>query len=125
MHPDYIKLPNSAVDRLNKDPNAFFYHKHDEYAFVIQTHVDALFGSKIDLSSEPGYTILLCDVTNLSFILAFFSRKHKKVTRFILSGEVYASTEFFNCVFMIHHDLESMYQRHSLFQMHTDRKQFL
>lgn len=77
----------------------------------------------MDLTSQPGYVILLCDSSNACHFLDYASKKCKRVVRSILGGELYAFTEGFDSAFMLKHDLERIYGKHIPLQMRTDSKQ--
>lgn len=100
---DYVKLLKSDINPVRKEPLPIMFHKIHKSSVHLGVYVDASFGSKMDLSSQLGYIMLLCDSTNRSHILDFASQKCKRVTRSTLGGEFYATTEGFDCAFMIRH----------------------
>lgn len=59
----------------------------------LKVYADASFASSDDGSSQLGYLILLCDDHEACHVLAFSSKKSRRVVRPILAGEVYALLE--------------------------------
>ena len=86
----------------------------------MRVYTDASFAGNDNLSSQLGFVILLCDSSDRAHILEYSSRKSKRVVRSILGGEVYAFASGFDRVFILRHDLETIFRMKIPLHMLTD-----
>lgn len=89
----------------------------------MRVYADVSFANNDDLSSQIGYVVLLCDGSDNCHVLAYSSKKARRVVRRIMAGEVYAFTDAFDAAYIIKHDLELIYRQHLPLIMLTDSKQ--
>eukprot|EP00168_Porphyra_purpurea_P020863 TRINITY_DN895_c0_g1_i6.p1 TRINITY_DN895_c0_g1~~TRINITY_DN895_c0_g1_i6.p1 ORF type:complete len:1091 (+),score=259.84 TRINITY_DN895_c0_g1_i6:1132-4404(+) len=117
---DYNKLVRRAKDGRDQ---ALRYLPLDTNTLQMRTYADASFAGNRDLSSQVGYVVLLCDASGRSHVLAYSSRKCKRVVRSAMAGEVYALTAAMDEAFVLRYDLETLYRRHIPLTIYTDSKQ--
>lgn len=89
----------------------------------LRVYTDASFVTNDDMPSKLGYVILLCDADDNCHILAYSSRKYRRVVRSIMAVEFNAFSYGFNVPFMMRHDLEMIYRQKIAIMMLTDSKQ--
>lgn len=111
----YIEKYNSAVKTLCiYIRKTFTYEALDEGSMNLRFYSDASFVTNEDQSTLLGYIVLLCGKDEMCHILDYSSKKCKRVPRFILGGELFAFTEGYNSAYMIQHDLQQIWNRHTL-----------
>lgn len=99
------------------------YRPLDRSTLHLRVYADASFASNDDNSSQLGFIILLCDAADRCHVLAYSSKKSRRVVRSIMAGEVYAFANAFDEAFIVKHDLERLYKQHVPMTMLTDSKQ--
>lgn len=114
---------NRAIRRRKTKPFLLRIKSMEEKKLHIRVYSDASFGTNIDLSSQIGFIVLLCDQVGNLHVLDYASRKAQRVVRSITGGELYAMTEAFDSSFMIRQDLEEVYGFKVPLQMFTDSRQ--
>lgn len=112
-----IKYAKSTADLV------LSYKPLDRTTLHLRVHADASFASNDDNSSQLGFIILLCDAADRCHVLAYSSKKSRRVVRSIMAGEVYAFANAFDEAFIIKHDLERVYKQRVPLTMLTDSKQ--
>lgn len=83
---------------------------------------DASFATNDDLSSQLGYTILLCDESNRCHVLDFSRKKSKRIVRSIMAAEVYAFMDVFDVMTVIVSDYVMLLHKQIPVIMFTDSK---
>ena len=121
---DKIKSFNSTIERLQGTSNwCLKFSPLQKDTLHLRVYTDASFAGNDDLSSQPGFIILLCDSSNRAHILEYSSRKSKRVVRSILGGEVYAFADGFDRAYILRHDLETIFRMKIPLHMLTDSLQ--
>ncbi len=120
---DSIKEYNKVVKYLKKTASqGILLQKLDPNSLHLRVYSDASFASNLDLSSQLGFIVLLCDRNLKANILHFASYKSKRVTRSVLGSEIYAFADAFDYGFTMKNDLERILGQHIPLQMLTDSK---
>lgn len=118
-----MRLYNDTVRQLQEDPGRVIEMKKlDLSSLHIKAFSDSSFANNSDLSSQLGFTILLCDKYNNCNILQFSSQKSRRITSSVLGAEVYAFAGCFYAAFSLKRNLESMTNSTIRLQMLTDSK---
>ena len=118
-----IKIYNDTISMLKKNPNqGLKMIKLDSDSLHIKVFSDSSFANNIDLSSQLGFIILLCDKYDNCNILYFSSHKSRRIVRSVLGGEVYAFADAFDVSYTIKRDLELMMDKSIRLQIFTDSK---
>ena len=118
-----IDLYNKAVTEVQKDPRRGIKMKPlDVQSLHIKVFSDSAFANNTDMSSQLGFSILLCDKNNNCNIIQFSSHKSRRIVRSILDGEIYPFADAFDTAYTIKRDLEEMLERRVSLQMLTDSK---
>lgn len=112
-----IKYARSTADLV------LSYRPLDRTTLHLRVYADASFASNDDNSSQLGFVILLCDAVDRCHVLAYSSKKSRRVVRSIMAGEVYAFANAFDEAFIIKYDLERLYKQPVPLTMLTDSKQ--
>jgi len=89
----------------------------------LRVFADAPLHSSNDMSSQLGYTVLLCDAEDECLVLTYSSRKARRIVRSIMAGEVYAFADAFDAAYIIKHYQELVYNQLLHLVMLTDSKQ--
>eukprot|EP00170_Pyropia_yezoensis_P002751 contig_11549_g2756 len=97
-----IKYAKSTADLV------LSYFPLDWSTLHLRVYADASLASNDDYSSQLGFIILLCDAADCCHVLAYSSKKSRRVVRSITAGEVYAFANAFDEAFFIKHDLERL-----------------
>lgn len=83
---------------------------------------DSSFANNLDLSSQLGYIVLICDKHDRCNIIHYSSHKSRRIVRSVLGGEIYAFADALDFAYTTKHDLEAMLDRQIPLQMLTDSK---
>lgn len=122
--PTDVKALNAVVGKAKSRRDLVLtYPRLDLASLRLHVYADASFATNKDQSSQIGYIILLCDASGRIHVLAFTSRKSKRVVRSIMAGEVYAFSAALDEAYITRYDLESLYEQHIPITVHTDSKQ--
>lgn len=81
---------------------------------------DASFANNIHLSSHPGYFIMNTDQTSLANVLAYTSLKIKIFVMSVLRGKIYAFANYFDAVYFIGDEQQTVFGRRIPMVMLTD-----
>lgn len=120
----HVQELNKAIKRAKATSGlTLSYTPLDRETLHLRVYADASFADNDDLSSQIGYVVLLCDSSDSCHVLAYSSKKARRVVRSIMAGEVYAFADAFDAAFIIKHDLEFIYRQHLPLLMLTDSKQ--
>lgn len=113
-----LKQPmgNDKSRELNQDINLVqanskagpSYPPLEKYFLQLWLYADASFSTNEELSSQLGYIILLCDATNKCHVIDCFSKKSRRVVRWIMASEVCAFMHSSEAAFTTVHDLNPM-----------------
>ena len=117
------ELNNAIVHVLNTKEVKLTYPKLHEDSLHLRAYADASFATNYDMSSQLGYLILLCDMNDRCHVLAYKSRKSRRVVRSIMAGETYAFADALDFTLSVRHDLTTIYNRRIPISMFTDSKQ--
>ncbi len=84
----YVRLFNKTVSHL-KDTADLGLHMQplDKTSPHLRVFSDSSFVNNPDLSSQPGYIVLLCDKHGNCNVLHYTSHKSRRVTKSVLGGE--------------------------------------
>lgn len=96
---------------------------HDTRSLELRVYADASFASNDDLSSQIGYTVSLCDASNLCHVIDFSSKKSRRTVRSIMAGEICAFMDALDTSFMLRSDMCELLGTDIPFLMITDSKQ--
>lgn len=115
---------------LNKAIEACLEAKVDGLKYVplhlpsvhMAVFIDASFAGNSDHTSQLGFVICLVDQNNAANLIHYGSSKSKRVTRSVLSVELYAMVYGFDNCSVIHHSLQEFLGRKIDFKMYTDSK---
>lgn len=122
--PKVIEELNSAISYAKSTPEVkLIYRPLDRSKLHLRTYADASFASNLDLSSQLGFIILLCDDSSRCHVLNFSSRKSRRKVCSIMAGETYAFTAAFDFAYILKHDLERIFMQPIALKMFTDSKQ--
>eukprot|EP00170_Pyropia_yezoensis_P001216 contig_5399_g1220 len=99
-----IKYAKSTADLV------LSYFSLERSTLHVRVYADASFASNDNKYSQLGFVILLCDAADRSDVLAYSSKKPRRVVHSIMAGEVYAFANAFDEAFIIKHDLERLYR---------------
>jgi len=120
----HVKALNKTIRRVRATMDfALKYRPLDMQSLHMRVYSDASFASNDDHSSQLGYIILLSDKDGTSHVLAYCSKKSKRVVRSIMAGEVFAFSAAFDHAFVIQHDLRRILKHPIGLKMFTDSKQ--
>lgn len=120
---DKIKMLNDAIQFLKKHPDrGLKMIKLDTQSIHIKAFSDSSFANNIDLSSQLGFIILLCDKFDNCNVIYYSSHKSRRIVRSVLGGEIYAFADAFDVAYIIKRDLEIILDQQTRLQMFTDSK---
>eukprot|EP00170_Pyropia_yezoensis_P001807 contig_7709_g1811 len=82
--PTDVRALNAVVGKAKSRRDLVLnYRRLDRASLRLHVYADASFATNKDQSSQIGYIILLCDASERTHVLAFTSRKSKRVVRSI------------------------------------------
>jgi len=120
----HIQEFNKAVKYAKATKELGLSYSHlDKDSLHLRVYADASFASNDDFSSQLGYIALLCDDRDGCHVLAYSSKKARRVVCSIMASEVYAFAYAFETAFILKHDLKRSYRQHLPLVMLTDSKQ--
>lgn len=120
----HVQELNKAIKRAKTTSTLSLpYTRLDPETLHLRVLADVSFANNDDQSSQIGYLVLLCDGADNCHVLAFSSKKARRVVRSIMAGEVYAFADAFDAVYIFKHDLERIYRQHLPPIVLTDSKQ--
>lgn len=120
----HVKALNKTIRRIRETKSfTLKYRPMDSTTLHMRVYSDASFASNDDNSSQLGYIVLLADKQNNCHVLAYSSKKSKRVVRSIMAGEVFAFSAAFDHAFVIQHDLRRILKHPIGMKMFTDSKQ--
>ena len=120
---EHVKQLNSGIKYLKGTiDQGLSFKKLDLESLYIRVYTDAAFANNIDLTSQLGYIITLCDKHNVCNVLSFRSYKSQRVVRSVLGGEIYAFADGFDSAYLLKHDLERILKRTIRICILTDSK---
>lgn len=118
-----IKIYNDTVRMLKHNPQrGLKMKKLDTNSLHLKVFSDASFANNLDLSSQLGFIILMCDKNDDCNVIYFSSHKSRRIVRSVLGGEIYAFADAFDVAYIIKRDLELILERSVRLQMFTDSK---
>jgi hypothetical protein len=116
----YIKELNKIVKHVKSVSLPLLFPRIDLDTLKLVVYTDSSFCNNDDLSSQLGYIIFLSDSTGLCKPLHYSSHKSKRVTRFVLGGEVMAFSDGIDMAVTLKHDVERMICRSIPIHAFTD-----
>ena len=118
----HIKEINKTIKFLKITKNrTLTYKRLNQKELHIKAFADSSFANNLDLTTQIGYIILLCDKKSCH-ALHYVSKKCPRVVRSVLGGEVCAFAEGFDFAFVISKELETSLKRKIPLQIFTDSK---
>ena len=119
-----VKGMNKAIKHAKSTEEMVLSLKPLERASLhLRVFADAPLHSSYDMSSQLGYTVLLCDAEDECLVLTYSSRKARRIVRSIMAGEVYAFADAFDAAYILKHYKELVYNQLLHLVMLTDSKQ--
>lgn len=118
-----IKNLNTATRVVRNNPKRGILHRQLEYASLLPVaYDDGSFSNNDDKSSQLGYLSFLTDRHDVCTILRHRSFNIRRTTRSILSAEVMASAEAFDCAFALQRELDNMFRKRLRHTIYTDSR---
>lgn len=119
---DDAQLVNRIVRHLKRHKLTIKFPKLDRKSLHIRAYADASHAGNMDLSSQLGIVVTLCDKNNQCSVIGYKSYKCRRITRSAIASECHALADAFDYAFMLKHDLEVLLQQPIPIQMLTDSK---
>lgn len=117
------KYLNKGIQELiDTSERGLTYVKLDIDSMYLALFVDASFAGNKDLTSQLGFILCLMDGKNKCNIVHYGSSKSKRVTRSVLSAELYSMSYGFDSTSLIRHTLELFLGRTIKLKLLTDSK---
>lgn len=118
-----VRVLNKAIRTLKSSPQrGITLSKLGEQGSHIRVYSDGAFSNIVDLSSQIGYIVFLCDDNDNSSILAFRSFQRRRVVRSVLGAEVCAFADAFDEAYSIQTMLTQCFGKKLPLRMYTDSK---
>jgi len=119
-----VKEMNKAIKHAKSTKEMVLSLKPLERASLhLRVFADAPLHSSHDMSSQLGYTVLLCDAEDECLVLTYSSRQARRIVRSIMAGETYAFADAFDAAYILKHYQELVYNQLLHLVMLTDSKQ--
>lgn len=122
QEPDFKMLNKAITCCVETDTGGLKYIPLDLNSLHMAVFIDASFAGNSDYTSQLGFVACLMDNEGNSNIVHYGSSKSKRVTRSVLSAELYAMVYGFDNCSVIHHALQEFLGRTVEFKIYTDSK---
>lgn len=120
---DGRKEANSVIRYVLRTPDLGLVHPRlDTESSEIMVFTDATLANNSDSSSQIGFVIILRDKFGACNMLAYSSKKCRRVTHSSLTGELMAFTAGFDAAYVMKHDFEDMKRYRFPLKMMTDSR---
>lgn len=114
---------NKVMSAAKRDHHrALIQQKLDLKTVKVVAYTDAPFSTNLDHISQLGFLVLQSDASGKCNILHYSSSISKRVGFSVLGSEIYALIHWFDFVYCVERDLETMSSKHVPMELLTDSK---